>query len=88
MRTHADTPSADEHARGVVGEMLPRSERAERLLLPIPDAQRLLGGISRSHVYELLAAGDLVGVRLGRRRMIVTASCEALVARLATGGAL
>lgn len=48
----------------------------------IPGAQARLGGISRSMVYELLAQGELEGVKLGRRRMITVASMVAYIDRL------
>jgi excisionase family DNA binding protein len=51
-------------------------------LIPIRDVADLLGGVSRSHVYELIGSGDLVAVHLGRRRMVVAASVVSYVDRL------
>jgi predicted DNA-binding transcriptional regulator AlpA len=42
------------------------------LLIPVPDAARLLG-ISRAAAYRFAAAGDLPVRRLGRRVYVVTA---------------
>lgn len=48
----------------------------------IPGAQARLGGISRSMVYELLAQGEIEGVKVGRRRMVTVDSMVAYVNRL------
>lgn len=40
------------------------------LLHTIPETQELLGGISRTMVYELFASGRLKSVKLGSRRLI------------------
>jgi len=48
--------------------------------LSIDEAADALG-VGRSRVYELLGAGQLGSVRLGRRRWITRASIEALLAR-------
>lgn len=47
-------------------------------LLTIVDAAHHLG-ISRSKVYELLAAGELPSVRIGRTRRIALAAIEEFV---------
>lgn len=41
------------------------------LLHPIPEIQALLGGISRTMVYELFASGQLKSVKLGSRRLVL-----------------
>ena len=41
-----------------------------RLLHTIPETQELLGGISRTMVYELFASGQLKSVKLGNRRLV------------------
>lgn len=51
-------------------------------LVSVAEAQRTLGGICRSHVYELIAHGELEAVKLGRRRMVVAASIDAYIERL------
>jgi excisionase family DNA binding protein len=42
-------------------------------------------GIGKTKLYELLASGDLEAIRVGRRRLILQASIEALVERLREG---
>lgn len=40
------------------------------LLHDITTVQKLLGGVSRSMVYELFASGELKSVKLGKRRLV------------------
>jgi hypothetical protein len=53
------------------------------LAIPIAEAQRMLGGISRTSVYGLAKGGQLKKIRIGRRGLIVVASINAFVDRLA-----
>jgi hypothetical protein len=53
------------------------------LAVPIPGAQYMLGGISRTAVYELARNGRLKKIRIGRRGLITVASIKALIDRLA-----
>ncbi|OWL92838.1 hypothetical protein B7435_33385 [Mycolicibacterium peregrinum] len=39
-------------------------------LVPIEDAQRELGGIGRTTLYELIEEGHLIRARIGRRAFI------------------
>ena len=55
---------------------------ADQILVPIAEGQRLLGGISRSKIYDLL--GDLQTIKLGSRRMIIKASIADYIAKLAS----
>jgi len=48
----------------------------------IPDTQKLLGGISRTTLYELAKRGDLAVVRIGRRAFVTRASIDQYVERL------
>lgn len=41
-----------------------------RLLHPLPEAQDALGGMGRSTVYELIKAGEIAVVKVGRRTYI------------------
>jgi excisionase family DNA binding protein len=50
-----------------------------RLLVSVTEAAQSLN-ISRSYAYELVAAGILVPVRLGRRVLIPIAAIEELIA--------
>lgn len=52
-----------------------------RLLLTVPDAGRALA-VGRSTVYELIAAGDLETVHIGRACRVTVESLEDYVARL------
>lgn len=49
----------------------------EAMLVSIPDAAKALG-IGRSKTYELMDAGRLETVTIGRRRLIRIASVKAL----------
>jgi excisionase family DNA binding protein len=51
-------------------------------LVDIRTAGKLLGGIGRSHVYELLGIGELESVKIGRRRMVLVDSIDAYIERL------
>lgn len=63
------------------------AERANRLLYPIPEVLAALGGISRSQLYALLAAGEIPTVKLGRRTFVTAQALDAYVARLEGGAA-
>lgn len=52
-----------------------------RLLLKVSDAGAMLG-IGRSTVYELIAAGELETVHIGRCRRVPVAALEEYVRRL------
>lgn len=52
-------------------------------LITLPAAARLLG-VSRSKLYELVAAGELPTVRIGRSRRIAVADLEEFVRRCRT----
>jgi excisionase family DNA binding protein len=55
----------------------------ERVLLPVwPDTGEALGGLGRTKVYELIAAGELRTVKIGRRRFIPVEAVREYVARL------
>jgi hypothetical protein len=51
----------------------------------ILDAQRELGCVSRQTIYNLIAAGRLRRVNLGRRAFITATSIEALKAEIYAG---
>lgn len=54
-----------------------------KLLVPIPEAQIMLGDISRSHLYELIESNEIKKVNIGRRSFVTAESIHAFVARLA-----
>lgn len=66
--TTVDPPAADPPA------LTPR-------LLTVPDAARLLG-VGRTTAYELIAAGDLEVVHIGRSARVPTPAIDAFVDRL------
>jgi hypothetical protein len=53
------------------------------LAVPISVTQGMLGGISRTAVYELIRHGQLTKIRIGKRALVTTGSISALVDRLA-----
>jgi len=53
----------------------------EKLLLTTVEAGRLLG-ISRSKVYELMAANEIESIHVGRQRRIPVDALQEYVARL------
>jgi excisionase family DNA binding protein len=55
----------------------------EPLLLPIPNTCEVLG-IGRSKVYQLINAGLLETVKIGRRRLVRVASIRAVADAAAT----
>lgn len=57
-------------------------EEAPRLLVPIPDACAVLGGISRPTIYELVKRRELVKVNIGRRGFITAESLNSYVESL------
>lgn len=50
------------------------------VLVPIPDAQKALGGLGRNSIYNLINAGKLEVVKIGRRTMVKTESIKTLAA--------
>lgn len=59
---------------------------AAHLLLNLDQAAAELG-IRRTKLFELLAAGDIKGVSIGRRRLIPRSELEAYVNRLLAAAA-
>lgn len=62
-----------------------RSNGAEPLAVRIPDAVRMTG-IGRSKLYELIASGELVSIKIGRCTLVPMESLRELICR-ARGGA-
>jgi hypothetical protein len=58
------------------------SDNDPQLLVPIPEARRLIGGLGNTKTYELVNSGELVKVNIGRRGFITRKSIEAYVDRL------
>lgn len=54
------------------------SDKPFKLLLTVPEAASALG-VGRSVVYELLLAGDLSGIRIGRARRIPVHELERFI---------
>lgn len=55
--------------------------QTEPLVLRLPAAGQMLGGINRQTVARLLAEGELEAVYIGGTRMVCRLSCEAYVER-------
>jgi hypothetical protein len=53
-----------------------------RLLYPLPEARKILGGIGHSTLYELFKADELTKVSIGRRSFVTSESLRAYVDRL------
>ncbi len=53
-----------------------------RLLIPRPDAKRILGGIGDTTYCQLINEGELERVNIGRRSFVTAASLRAYVERL------
>ena len=49
------------------------------VLISVTEARRQLGNVSRTTLYALIARRHLKTIKLGARRMILSASLEALV---------
>ena len=56
------------------------SESPEPICVRINDAARMIG-VGRTKLYELIAAGEIEAVKLGKSTRITTASLHALVRR-------
>jgi excisionase family DNA binding protein len=58
------------------------------VLVAMPEVPKYIGDISRSKVYELVAAGELRRIRIGRRAFISGESITGFLSKLvAEGGA-
>ncbi len=53
-----------------------------QLLVPVPDARAILGGIGHTTIYELFKDGSLTRVNIGRRAFVTAKSLEGYVNRL------
>lgn len=52
--------------------------QAKRLAVPVDDACEIIG-VGRTKMYELIDQGRVKSITIGRRRLVVYASLEALV---------
>jgi len=53
-----------------------------RLVHPVPEIARLLGGVTERYVWKLLASGELPSFLLGKRRVVAREDIDAYIARL------
>ncbi len=58
----------------------PRADEPERLL-DVDEARKLLGGIARSTLYQLMERGELRSLTIGRRRLIPWSAIVDLVGK-------
>lgn len=61
-----------------------RTQAAVRLLTPEEAADQL--GCGRSHIYRLIAAGEVRSVKVGRLRRVPSTEVEAYIANLMLAG--
>ncbi|VEG40279.1 Uncharacterised protein [Mycolicibacterium flavescens] len=52
------------------------------LLVPVPEARAILGGIGHTTIYELFKSHQLTRVNIGRRAFVTAQSLEDYVNRL------
>jgi len=78
-RLRAEADQLDALAEHLSAVPAAPSRKGPSTHLSIDEAAEALG-VGRSRVYELLAAGQLSSVRLGRRRWVTRASVDALLA--------
>lgn len=62
------------------------AHRPEPLLVPGPEARRLLGGISARKLAQMVAAGELESAKIGTRRMFTLEGLKAYIAARTEGG--
>jgi|GEM_PF-6079526 len=65
---------------------LHESHHPDPLLVPAPEARRILGGISARKLAQMVAAGELESVRVGTRRLFTLDGLKAYVAARVEGG--
>jgi excisionase family DNA binding protein len=58
------------------------NHQLETLSVDIPEACRLTG-LGRSKIYDLLGSGEIISVKVGKRRLILVADLRAWLQRLA-----
>jgi excisionase family DNA binding protein len=75
------TPPASAGEAAVLSAGLPLTQ----VLYSVPQVCELLS-LRRSMVYELMARGDLLSVRIGRRRLVTARAIALFVARLEAAG--
>jgi hypothetical protein len=59
----------------------------DRLIVPYDEARSILGGISRTTLWELVNRGEVTRVNVGRRGFITAKSIAAYVDRLTEAAA-
>ena len=57
-------------------------ETPGQLLVPIPEARAVLGGIGHTTIYDLIKRREVIKVNIGRRGFITSESLAAYVNRL------
>lgn len=56
-------------------------------LVPVAEAREILGGIGVTKFYELVAAGDVQVVKIGRRSFVPSESLDQFIAKVMGGDA-
>lgn len=57
----------------------------DQLLVSVPNAAKMLS-ISRSAIYVLMSEGAIKSCKIGKSRLVVTASLHSFIESLPTGG--
>jgi excisionase family DNA binding protein len=80
-----NTPKTE--SRSPARQEIPGARPDERLVYSVTEAASLLG-ISRAHGYDLVASGELLHLRLGRRIVVPKRVIEALLDVGASGNSV
>ena len=57
-------------------------DKTDKILVPLNEARELLGNVSRTHLYALIANGDLKSVKIGRRTLFRVSDLKAFAEAL------
>ena len=68
--------------------MIDQVENLPPLAMRVNDFRRRMGGISRSHFYELVARNEIRVIKLGYRTLVPTSEAERLLADPGKNGRL
>lgn len=83
-RTSGDPAAQDDEQESASGEDCLRrtTPGMARHFIPISEAQRALGGVGRTSVYALVAAGRIHLVKIGRRSLLSVLELKRLAREL------
>jgi excisionase family DNA binding protein len=58
---------------------MPKERPLRREVYSIPESQRILGGISRTLMFDLIKSGEIKTIKVGSRRLIPRSSIDAFL---------